>query len=130
MRSPYSAPTDTLEGVVIRSQPQGEANLIISIFTPTHGRIDCITRYARTRVNSKQCIPELFDHIQVELVGLGTRNLPSVKTTIPKQAYPELRSSLNALTAAETLVGFQGRTAHALPLDRLQALLRGRRILG
>ncbi|MCB0043163.1 MAG: P1 family peptidase, partial [Caldilinea sp.] len=37
---------------------------------------------------------------------------------------------LNALTAAETLVGFQGRTAHALPLDRLQALLRGRRILG
>ena len=26
---------------------------------------------------------------------------------------------LNALTAAETMIGFAGRTAHALPLDRL-----------
>jgi D-aminopeptidase len=30
---------------------------------------------------------------------------------------------LNALTAAETLTGYQGRTAHALPLDELQRLL-------
>jgi D-aminopeptidase len=37
---------------------------------------------------------------------------------------------LNALTAADTLTGFRGRTAHALPLERLQALLAGRHILG
>ncbi len=30
---------------------------------------------------------------------------------------------LNALTAAETLAGFKGRTAHALPLDELQQLM-------
>jgi D-aminopeptidase len=29
---------------------------------------------------------------------------------------------LNALTAAETLTGYQNRTAHALPLDRVQAI--------
>jgi D-aminopeptidase len=39
-------------------------------------------------------------------------------------------SILNALTAAETMVGQHGRTAHALPLDRLQALLAGRQIFG
>jgi D-aminopeptidase len=30
---------------------------------------------------------------------------------------------LNALCAAETMVGFQGHTAHALPLDRLRAIM-------
>jgi D-aminopeptidase len=30
---------------------------------------------------------------------------------------------LNALTAAETMVGFKGRTAYALPLDDLQAIM-------
>jgi D-aminopeptidase len=37
---------------------------------------------------------------------------------------------LNSLTAAETMIGQLGRTAHALPLDRLQTLLAGRTILG
>ena len=32
-------------------------------------------------------------------------------------------SILNALTAAETTTGFQGRTAHALPLDELQSVM-------
>jgi D-aminopeptidase len=30
---------------------------------------------------------------------------------------------INALTAAETMTGFQGRTLHALPLDRLQQVM-------
>lgn len=36
---------------------------------------------------------------------------------------------LNSLTAAETVVGFKGRTAYALPLDELQAVMKkyGRR---
>jgi D-aminopeptidase len=36
---------------------------------------------------------------------------------------------LNSLTAAETMVGQLGRTAHALPLDRLQTLLAGKAIM-
>jgi D-aminopeptidase len=31
---------------------------------------------------------------------------------------------LNAMTAAETMTGQKGRTVHALPLDRLQAVMR------
>lgn len=38
-------------------------------------------------------------------------------------------SILNALTAAETLTGWEGRTAHALPLDALQAILQSPRRL-
>jgi D-aminopeptidase len=31
---------------------------------------------------------------------------------------------LNSMTAAETTTGFKGRTVHALPLDRLQEVMR------
>ena len=34
-------------------------------------------------------------------------------------------SILNALAAAETMVGFEGRTAHAIPIDMLRAALEG-----
>jgi D-aminopeptidase len=30
---------------------------------------------------------------------------------------------LNSLTAAETMTGFKGHTAHALPLDELQGVM-------
>lgn len=39
-------------------------------------------------------------------------------------------SILNSLTAAETMVGQHGRTAHALPLEGLQTLLAGKEIMG
>jgi D-aminopeptidase len=37
---------------------------------------------------------------------------------------------LNALTAAETMTGFQGHTAHALPLDELQRVMAKYRPVG
>jgi D-aminopeptidase len=37
---------------------------------------------------------------------------------------------LNALTAAETTTGYQGHTAHALPLDRLQEVMHRHGRLG
>ena len=30
---------------------------------------------------------------------------------------------LNAITMAETMTGYRGRTAHAIPLDRLQEVM-------
>jgi D-aminopeptidase len=38
-------------------------------------------------------------------------------------------SILNALTAAETMTGFQGRTAYALPLDELQTIMAKYRVV-
>ena len=35
---------------------------------------------------------------------------------------------LNALTAAETMTGFAGHTAHALPLDRLVEVVQRYRL--
>ena len=35
---------------------------------------------------------------------------------------------LNALTAAETMTGFRGRTAYELPLDELQRIMERKRL--
>jgi D-aminopeptidase len=58
--------------------------------------------------------------------------ISDVRTLSPDAMTPLLQAAaeateeaiLNALTAAETMTGFQGRTAHALPLDRLQEVMR------
>ncbi len=41
------------------------------------------------------------------------------------EAAPEAveEAILNALTAAETMTGYQGHTAYALPLDELQKVM-------
>ncbi|MCB9148679.1 MAG: P1 family peptidase [Caldilineaceae bacterium] len=67
-------------------------------------------------------------------------NLPAKETGLrPLQMIPHTQmdrffeavveateeSILNALTAADTMTGFQGRTVHAIPLDALQAAVHG-----
>ena len=64
-------------------------------------------------------------------VSRGTR-IVDVRMVAPDQMTPLFQAAaeateeaiLNAVTAAETMTGFQGRTVHALPLDRLQEVMR------
>jgi D-aminopeptidase len=58
--------------------------------------------------------------------------LIDVRMVAPDQLTPLFQAAaeateeaiLNALTAAETMTGYKGRTVHALPLDRLQEAMR------
>jgi D-aminopeptidase len=58
--------------------------------------------------------------------------LPQLQMIAPDQMTPLFQAAaeateeaiLNALTAAETTVGRSGRVVHALPLDRLQDVMR------
>jgi len=50
---------------------------------------------------------------------------PNAMTSLFRAAAEATEEAiLNALTAAETMTGLHGRTVHALPLDRLQAVMR------
>ncbi len=57
---------------------------------------------------------------------LETRMLPHVQMNTVFEAACEAveEAILNAITAAETTVGFKGRVAQALPLDQLQAVMK------
>ncbi len=58
--------------------------------------------------------------------------IADVRMIAPDQITPLFQAAaeateeaiLNALTAAETMTGYKGRTVHALPLDRLQEVMR------
>jgi D-aminopeptidase len=58
--------------------------------------------------------------------------LVDVRMVAPDQMTPLFQAAaeateeaiLNAMTAAETMTGYKGRTVHALPLDRLQEVMR------
>jgi D-aminopeptidase len=64
--------------------------------------------------------------------------LPQLRMVGPDQMTPLFQAAaeateeaiLNALTAAETTTGREGRTVHALPMDRLQAVMRRHRRAG
>ncbi len=67
--------------------------------------------------------------VTAEAAVIDVRALGAAAMTPLFQAAAEATQEaiLNALTAAETTTGFQGRTVHALPLDRLQAVMRKHR---
>lgn len=66
---------------------------------------------------------------------------PEARTPLPVRMFPSAQMDavfdaaaeaveeaiLNALVAAETMVGFKGRTAHALPHDLLMRVMKGKR---
>jgi D-aminopeptidase len=67
------------------------------------------------------------NHFPHEVEGLyELRMLPHNQIDVLFEATAEAveEAILNALCAAETLTGFRGRTAHALPHDQLQAVMR------
>ncbi len=64
-------------------------------------------------------------------LGMATK-MTTVQMMAPEEMSPLFQAAaeateeavLNAMTAAETMTGLNGRTAHALPLDQLQAVMR------
>ncbi len=67
------------------------------------------------------------NHIPADLQGtLDVKMLPHADMNPLFDAAAEAveESILNALTAAETMTGFKGHTAYALPLDELQNVMR------
>jgi D-aminopeptidase len=62
----------------------------------------------------------------IEVRGLGAAAMTPL---FQAAAEATQEAILNALTAAETMTGFEGRTVHALPLDRLREVMRTHRAL-
>jgi DNA repair protein RecO (recombination protein O) len=92
------APLKT-EGVVLRSIRYGEADRILHLYTPAHGRIGAIAkgvRRARSRFGARL---EPFFHVRLVLhEGRGELRTVTAADTI--KAHGALRESAHALTAA------------------------------
>ena len=68
-------------------------------------------------------LPRFLDHDLREKLVTVLHELFHISPLFEGVAEAVEESIANALTAAETMVGYKGRTAHAIPLDELQRVM-------
>ena len=90
------------EGVVLRSYPFGEADRVVVLLSPGRGKLRTVARGVR-RVRSR-LRGRLEPFCRVELVLYRGRELDLITSATVVAAYPQLRSDLDRLLAASTMV--------------------------
>lgn len=94
--------------VVMRRQDLGEADRILTLYSPTHGKLRAVAKGARRPKSRLGGHVELFTHVNV-LVAQG-RNLDIVTQAETVRAYPNIRTGLwraaYAAYAVELVDGF------------------------
>lgn len=90
------------QGIVLRGFPFGEADRVVVLLSPNHGKVRAVAkgvRKTRSRFGGRL---EPFTH--VDLVLYEGRNLETITQVSVIEAYPALRSDLDRVLGAGTMV--------------------------
>lgn len=90
------------EGIVVRTQPYRDADLILRLISPTGGKISVLARGARKSHRKFNGGIELFDYGRF-LLKTGRGSLQLVSSYSPQKNFLQLRSSLEKLSCATFL---------------------------
>jgi DNA repair protein RecO (recombination protein O) len=122
------------QGIVLRSYPFGDADRVVVILSPNHGKVRAVAKGVRKTKSRFGGRLEPFTH--VDLVLYEGRNLETITQVAVLEPFPRLRNDLDAVVAAGTMVEAVDAVAQEnetsirlfLLLQRgLKALERGRR---
>ncbi len=117
------------QGIVLRGYPFGEADKVVVVLSPNHGKVRAVAKGVRKTKSRFGGRLEPFNH--VDLVLYEGRNLGTITQVELIESFPRLRSRLDAVTAASTMVeaadavAQEGESSHRLFL----LLQRGLRAL-
>lgn len=100
------------EGVILRTYPAGDSDLILRILTKNSGKVSVIARGARSGKKRNQMHPETFDRALFEY-ATSSAELKIMRSVSPLVSYATLRTDLDRLTTASFLC----EVADALILD-------------
>lgn len=89
-------------GIVLRGYPFGEADRVVVLLSPHHGKLRTVAKGVRKTKSRFGGRLEPFTH--VELVLYEGRNLDVITQVEVVEAFPRLRSDLERVTAASTMV--------------------------
>jgi DNA repair protein RecO (recombination protein O) len=89
-------------GIVLRSYPFGEADRVVVLLSPHHGKLRTVAKGVRKTKSRFGGRLEPFTH--VELVLYEGRNLDTITQVEVVEAFAHLRSDLDRVTAASTMV--------------------------
>lgn len=89
-------------GIVLRSYPFGEADRVVVLLSPDHGKLRTVAKGVRKTKSRFGGRLEPFTH--VELVLYEGRNLDTITAVEVISVYRHLRQDLERVTAASTMV--------------------------
>lgn len=89
-------------GIVLRSYAFGEADRVVVLLSPHHGKIRTVAKGVRKTTSRFGGRLEQFTH--VELVLYEGRNLDTVTEVDVVSAFPHLRGDLDKVTSASTML--------------------------
>ncbi len=90
------------QGIVLRSFPFGEADKVVVLLSPNHGKLRTVAKGIRKTKSRFGGRLEPFSH--VDLVLYEGRNLDTITQVSMIEPYHELRSDLDRVVAAGTMV--------------------------
>jgi DNA repair protein RecO (recombination protein O) len=90
------------QGIVLRSYPFGEADRVVVILSPNNGKLRTVAKGIRKTKSRFGGRLEPFTH--VDLVLYEGRNLDTITQVSVIEAFPSLRSDLDRVLAAGTMV--------------------------
>lgn len=90
------------QGIVLRGYPFGEADRVVVLLSPNHGKIRTVAKGVRKTKSRFGGRLEPFTH--VDLVLYEGRNLDTITQVAVLEPFPHLRSDLDAVVAAGTMV--------------------------
>jgi DNA repair protein RecO (recombination protein O) len=90
------------QGIVLRSFPFGEADRVVVILSPNHGKLRTVAKGIRKTKSRFGGRLEPFTH--VDLVLYEGRNLDTITQVSVIEAFPHLRDDLDRVMAAGTMV--------------------------
>ncbi|MCI0543366.1 MAG: DNA repair protein RecO [Actinobacteria bacterium] len=90
------------QGIVLRSYPFGDADRVVVILSPNHGKLRTVAKGIRKTKSRFGGRLEPFTH--VDLVLYEGRNLDTITQVVVLEPFPRLRSDLDAVIAAGTMV--------------------------
>ena len=90
------------QGIVLRSYPFGEADRVVVLLSPNHGKVRAVAKGVRKTTSRFGGRLEPFSH--VDLVLYEGRGLDTITQVAVIEAFPHLRGDLDRILAAGTMV--------------------------
>jgi DNA repair protein RecO (recombination protein O) len=90
------------QGIVLRGYPFGEADRVVVLLSPNHGKLRTVAKGVRKTTSRFGGRLEPFTH--VDLVLYEGRNLDTITQVAVIEAFPRLRGDLDRVLAAGSMV--------------------------
>ena len=102
-RLPPTATFISGEGVVLRTLPYSDADIIARIFSPELGKIACIVKGGRSGKKTFGAPLDLFDVVRMKLREPAQGGLWKLAESVPQRSFVRLRENLDVLSLSALL---------------------------